>query len=304
MGRLQSPVDAARITMLPRMIVGRDPACDLCLADSRVSGRHAQLRWTVVGGWEIKDLGSRNGSTLESQALEPGVWTVLNQGAALGFGHRTNTWQVCDASSPRLPMAKGSSGVVEARGGMLLLPDAERPLACVRSVEQRWVLEAEDEPRALSDGEIIELDGERFRVFLPETLATTAEASAVALVDQLTLEFRVSLDEEDVQLSARCGSARIDLGTRTHHYTLLTLARQRLADREAGVPSEEQGWLYRDVLMQMLDLDRVRLNIEIFRARRQLADAGVQDAATLIERRLGSSQLRLGISRVRMDQNT
>ena len=304
MGSLRSAKDATQVTLLPRMVIGRDPACDLCLVDSRVSGRHAELRWTIVDGWEIKDLGSRNGTTIDSHALEPGTWTVLNQGVKLGFGHRSNTWKVRDASAPRLPMAVGSSGVVEARGGMLLLPDAQRPLACVRSIEQRWVIETDDEPQPLSDGQIIALDCGAFRVFLPATLAGTTEASSVSLIDQLELEFRVSLDEEDVQLEARRGASRIDLGTRTHHYALLTLARQRLRDSEAGVPPEEQGWLYRDNLMQMLDLDRVGLNIQIFRARRQLADAGIQDAVMLVERRLGSSQLRLGISRVQIGRAT
>ena len=69
---------------LPRMdrpiILGRDHQCDLCLADPRVSSRHASL---TVGDdhIEIKDLGARNkirmaGKTVTEATLKPGntIW--------------------------------------------------------------------------------------------------------------------------------------------------------------------------------------------------------------------------------------
>ena len=42
--------------------LGRLPECELALADSGVSRRHAQVRRSLEGGWLVADLGSTNGT--------------------------------------------------------------------------------------------------------------------------------------------------------------------------------------------------------------------------------------------------
>lgn len=44
-------------------VVGRHPECDVVLADPRISRRHAEVR-PVVGGYELVDLGSSNGTRI------------------------------------------------------------------------------------------------------------------------------------------------------------------------------------------------------------------------------------------------
>lgn len=51
----------------------------------------------------------------------------------------------------------------------------------------------------------------------------------------------VSRDEEHIEAVAFAGVRCLDLQARAHNYLLLVLARQRLADREAGLPEAEQG---------------------------------------------------------------
>ena len=52
------------------IVVGRDPACDLVLAeDEEVSRRHAALRRLPDGGFEIDDLGSRNGTYVDGERV-------------------------------------------------------------------------------------------------------------------------------------------------------------------------------------------------------------------------------------------
>ena len=48
----------------------------------------------------------------------------------------------------------------------------------------------------------------------------------------------------------------------------------------------------------MLRLPRSQVNLQVFRARKQLAEAGVGNAAALVERRQGSQQLRFGIDAI------
>ncbi|MCB9760790.1 MAG: FHA domain-containing protein [Alphaproteobacteria bacterium] len=305
MAILHARAASTRIVLPPRALVGRAPGSEVHLPNPRVSGRHAELRWTVTEGWAVKDLGSRNGTLLNDLPLPPGAWHPLAQGATLAFGDADAAWVLRDAAPPALPMAQPLNGgpVIEAVAGELLLPDPDRPLACVRRLGDRWVIEGEEDPQPLPAAGPVTVAGVPYRLFLPEGLAPTIDVADQPLLGLLSFAFTVSRDEENVHLVARQGADALDLGVRVHHYMLLTLARQRLTDREAGVPSDEEGWVYRDDLMRMLGVDRVRLNMEIFRARRQLAAAGVHESGELIERRPGSQQLRLGIHALTVQQS-
>src|SRR5262245_53387514 len=62
----------------PRLLIGREPTCDICLPHPSVSRRHAQLQRTEQGLWMLQDLNSLNHVYLGNQAvhqilLEPGV---------------------------------------------------------------------------------------------------------------------------------------------------------------------------------------------------------------------------------------
>ncbi len=76
--------DAGTLVVLPRagVVLGADAGCDVVLADPAVSGRHA----TVVptdSGFEVKDLGSRNGTWLDGVAV---AQATVPAGAMLRLG--------------------------------------------------------------------------------------------------------------------------------------------------------------------------------------------------------------------------
>jgi hypothetical protein len=65
------------------LLVGRDPSCDVVLADAQVSRRHARLFFRD-GSWVIRDLDSTNGTTVNGVrvgrcALRPGDHLVLGR---------------------------------------------------------------------------------------------------------------------------------------------------------------------------------------------------------------------------------
>lgn len=65
--------------------VGRDSSCDIMVPDTSVSSRHAQV--TVdVGAVSIKDLGSRNGTSLNNRPLASGAVAEVEDGDLLTFG--------------------------------------------------------------------------------------------------------------------------------------------------------------------------------------------------------------------------
>ena len=90
----------------------------------------------------------------------------------------------------------------------------------------------------------------------------------------------------------------LDLKARAHNYLLLLLARQRSDDAKAGGSVAGQGWVYRDQLARMMSTDEATVNVQIYRARKALADAGIEDAALVVESRTGNRQIRIGVTDV------
>ena len=65
------------------VLLGRNPECTLVLDDDFASGRHARI-FRRDGGWFVEDLGSTNGTFLESNRLtEP---TPVEVGSTLRIG--------------------------------------------------------------------------------------------------------------------------------------------------------------------------------------------------------------------------
>lgn len=295
-------VNSGRCVVLPaRCLVGRSPACDLVITDKTVSGEHAVVQWTGAL-WELRDLGSRNGTYLGETRLAAGEAAPIAPAARLRFGREARAWEVADLDAPALMAVNVQTGEIRrADGGYLVLPDGESAEHCVyQDSQESWITEHRGEPRSLEDRAVLTTgDGGRWRVHLPTTLpGTLKDGDAALLVAGLRLRFAVSLDEEHVELVAFSGERRLDMQARAHHYVLLVLARQRLADEAAGVSLGEQGWIRQDELARMLRMEEGHLNISIHRARTQLGKLGVLDAAALVERRSGSRQVRIGAAQL------
>jgi len=51
-----------------RALIGREPDCEVLLAESAVSRRHAEIEWTYHG-YRLRDLGSRNGTFVNAEEV-------------------------------------------------------------------------------------------------------------------------------------------------------------------------------------------------------------------------------------------
>ena len=154
-------------------------------------------------------------------------------------------------------------------------------------------------------GQTFEVSGERWRFCCPTRVSDTSTVDWPEMlareVKNAQLVLKVSSDEEHVELGVRRNNELVSLGSRSHNYLLLYLARQRLADTEHDVSEGSVGWVYRDELLDALKIDRVHLNIAIFRIRKQFEAAGLHNAAGIIERRPSTQQLRIGVSTVSVE---
>jgi hypothetical protein len=145
---------------------------------------------------------------------------------------------------------------------------------------------------------VVVVDGCAWQLRIPTEEAQTVKTANVPAIDEIELRFGVSRDEEHIELDLVHGPQVTRVPPRAFHYLLLTLARARVADSD---PSEaERGYIDRDELCRMLGSDVAKLNVEIFRARRQFSDLGVLGAAAIIERRVTSAALRLGVKQLRI----
>lgn len=181
-------------------------------------------------------------------------------------------------------------------------PEAAGVQLVTEDGEQYW-LEATGERTAVADREVVNVQGEQWRLSLPDLSREsmrTMSAEHLFWAGRTTLRFEVSRDEEHVQVSLLDDNSEVPLRSRSFDYMLLLLARARLADRGAGTPLSEQGWVYADVVARGLGVEASHLNVDIFRARRRFAAAGVTDADDTIERRQTTRQLRLGFRDVEL----
>jgi hypothetical protein len=198
----------------------------------------------------------------------------------------------------------GTDAVIAGVPGLLALPSPRDPHVCIVESEGGvWLLERDGQPHEVRDSEIVEVGGERFSVHLPVPLAATAEAGGRAeQFEDVALHFRVSRNEEAVELAVLGRSAARVLPPRSHHYMLLTLARARQRDTDAGgLIAQQRGWLTVDELCRMLSTDENKLNVEIYRVRQEMSALGLANATAVIERRRGSRQLRVGTERITME---
>jgi hypothetical protein len=299
MATLRQISNQRKIPVPRSLLVGRGPACGLRVDERHVSTEHASLRWHD-GHWEVRDLGSRNGTFVDGKRLAPGEVGVLAVGAEIGFGSAVAEFVFDSDVAPSVVAESLTDGVVAvAQGDLLPLPSEAQPdaLVCI-SAQGRWVLEEnEGEQRPLHDGDVVTVAGKPWRIHLPGDDEGTAALDLGPRLDAVTLRFEVSRDEEFVQITVVHRGKETTLEAREHGYLLLTLARARLDDQ--AEPLAEQGWVDRPRLLKMLGIEGNALNVGIYRARNQLAEAGIDNAASIVEVRRG--QRRLGIEPERLE---
>ncbi|MFO0755037.1 MAG: FHA domain-containing protein [Byssovorax sp.] len=286
-------------------LVGRSPTCTLRVDHPLVSREHGRLEH-AGGSWFLRDLGSSNGTFVNGERLAWGAPRALRCGDLLGFGSAETTFEL-DDDSPPVAMARRLDAdlTLAAEGGVLALPSPDAPLASVLEQDGAFVVEIDGQARAARDGEVLTLQGAAFMLHLPVGSAATVSPSAEELrrgLAEVELRFRVSRDEEQVEVTVAGPAGAHVLPPRAYHYTWLTIARARVRDRAArSLVEAQRGWINVDDLLRSLRLDEAHLNVEIHRIRQGMAALGVPDGAGVIERRRGARQLRLGVERVVID---
>jgi hypothetical protein len=293
MGILTELATSRAITLEPENLIGRSARCIVSLTSGVASSVHASLRWTPEG-WALKDLSSTNGTFLNGRRLERGRAQLVTKGDILAFGAVERGWALADQQPP-VPMAIADDGECNHGSDLIAVPSGELPIVTLyRSSDGAWWAEGADRAlQGIADGSEFEVAGKRWRFRCPTLIAQTELLQHVD-VEEISLAFAVSRDEEHVELSARADGKTIDLGARANNYLLLTLARQRDEDRRSGFEASCQGWMHQDAIAKALGADPDSINVDVFRIRKRFGQH-FRNAARIIERRPRTGQLRLGV---------
>lgn len=290
-----------RVPLRARSLFGRHPECHVYVDSPKVSGEHAGLYW-ADGGWELRDLGSRNGTYVDGQRLSSGERVVLEQGTTFSLSRSAAVFELVDASPPAaMAIHKETGKAYVADRGILALPNEQQAQMTLFSTsEGLWQIEVDSHVRPAVDQEIIKLGDATYVLEVPVRQQGTLQSGlGIVPIESIGLHFGVTPDEEHVEMTVRIGEQSQRLEAREYHYMLVTLARARLA--EAHAPPSLRGWIDREDLCKKLNVDLGRLNVDIFRARKQLAAVGVEGAARLVERRPGTREIRIGISNLEVE---
>ena len=269
---------------------------------------HAAIGWTD-GQWFVRDMSS-NGTWLNGEKLPKNHTVIVKQGDKLCFGDpQGNTWELLDLSHPQSLLIDtenpDSTIVLE---DYTFIPDEGEPsaVAVYSPTGGSWSLQDVNvnNPNSgehLGHGNVVDCAGRSWQVFLAdsESATYTIDAPQQGLA-QYEFVFRLSLDEENTLMEVHTDGDMIDLGDRTHHYLLAHLARKRATDAADGLDEASQGWIDTEQLCRDLGLELSHANIQIFRARKQLAKAVTSplEPDALIER--GKGRLRFGGKRLKV----
>lgn len=278
-------------------IFGRHPSrVDTVLNHADVSQVHASIRWNGTL-WKIVDH-SRNGTLIGDRLLLKHSKMALAVGQTIRFSAGTQqSWRVISLEAPcpmLLPVNHGKPPIALATRH--LLPDDIAPEASVHLTNNgQWQWEDAGGCTVLQDGDKVHVAGDTWQFFNKLEVDTTTDISACrapATPDAL-FHFLLSHDEAHIQLTVATGEQQIDLGERTHHFSLLMLARMRLADARRGLDTLSQGWASVEKCAAKLKIEPNHLNMQLHRARRQMAQASsMESLCNCIERRRG--ELRFG----------
>lgn len=274
------------------------------VSNAYVSKIHAFIEWNQQH-WLLRDV-STNGTWVNGHKLGRDQVIELNIGDVITLASKSGyAFEVDDTSPPcdcLIPIEHNGEAIQLENFHLLPSEESHKMILSFNNQTYSWWKELFDENLnestasvELSDKEYLSIDGLTWQLQINRTAENTQLLRpTITSMDELTLLFQTSQDEETTHILIQSSDGAVDLLVRSHHYLTLALARRRAEDIAAGVNESEQGWLYAELLAKDLGLDPSHLNIQIYRIRKQFVDAlnNACESNNIIERNGG--KLRLG----------
>ncbi|TDF42226.1 FHA domain-containing protein [Alteromonadaceae bacterium M269] len=290
MATLTNKKTKTSVTCRVNHTIGRDVETNITRINSPSASRnHATIAWNGQS-WKIKDA-SLNGTYLNKARISSGVYHDIELGTKIQFGNTPDeTWEVTELSPPAtglIPLSD-SDDFIDLHD-VAILPIKEKDIMIFLSDEGKWLCESDGETSTLKSGDIVGHEKQLWQFADAQPSDATTTMNLAPPPNDIKFNFKASQNEEHVSLALVVDNKEFDMGERNHHYLLLLLARQRLSDIDEGIHPSEQGWINKDVLVQMTGIIEQHINIQIYRFRKQVTST-MPESTTLhqiIERRPG-----------------
>lgn len=301
MARIGHPAQPGRsLVLLPVQTLGRMARLRLRDPDPHVSANHAELRWNGAC-WQVEDLGSRNGTWVDGKRLAAREAHELRKGTVLAFGRPDNAWLVIDDSPPLACAERVDGTVVEARDGILALPDEQAPVLSVYyGPDGHWTMDDAQGTHTIKSGSQVH-DGEQAWVLhLPEAkVQTITRLDASPTPSSVDLHLHLGREDEIRQIHMVHEGRRLPVEHRTSSQLLVYLARARCAPTKGAPRSPaEIGWVRQIDLELHFGIGNNSVNVAVHRLRHMFQSAGLTESAGVVERRQRPPELRLGFRKV------
>ncbi len=233
--------------------VGRAAGCGVVLDDETVSGHHAEL-WVEAGAAWVRDLVSRNGTFVNDERTRGAV--RLDCPSVVRFGARMEVevrGQGTTAGPRLLHLEDADSGVrfllrstrfhvgSDAQSDLRLHDGPARAATLVRIADDEVWLGLADSERPLPLNEIFEVGGRRLR--LVESSADWAPTIEFGIHRYPYVVNAMADGPTGHQARLTDPERREIVLTGNRGVLMWVLARQLAADRAAGKPEAEEGWI-------------------------------------------------------------
>jgi hypothetical protein len=233
---------------------------------------HARIEVQATG-WDVRDLGSRNGTRVGGQTVTPGIPVSLREGNILQFGDASECWEVVDLAPPE-------ACLFDPRTGERTLPDENGRIGEHVAYElelEQWCHDG----MPVLDGALV---GDRILAVPPAEIINATQPVRLAL-DHALIRFRPSHDLEFVDIRIESGGqAPVTFEGRVWALALYVLAMERHEDPQGG-------WLDVDRLARKAGLDRKVLDVYLLRARDAFTKVGIAGGGGIVEVRPGLRRL-------------
>jgi hypothetical protein len=256
--------------------------------------------------WFIRDV-SQNGVRINGKIIEPNRPHLLNVNDEILFSNSQTDPFIIESLEPPKDILLPTEQEAYIESGLEpiyldhyhFLPNDTSPELVVfyDQIKQEWQCEHFENNlcSSLNDGEQIKFSEKTWQLFKSveaedvETMCLKKQSN-----NNLCYTFNLSLDEEVTELTITDERRSIDCQARSHHYLTALLARYKAEDLKNNIAEPMQGWRTIEQLTKDLGLAESHINIQIYRARKQLSELLEPEGVlvpNLIERKRGRIRL-------------
>lgn len=308
----------AKIYLLNHHSFGRySKAVDTYIPQLEISRIHAVIKWSGLH-WQIRDLSS-NGTWLDKKRVPSAQDIIIKEGQTIRFANQENqAWKVENLDGPsNLLLGLNEHSDTIAIGHYHLLPNDKKPLAAIFFCYSRgqWILDThynicdvknDQSEKVITSNDTIEIGAFQWQLLLSiEESQTVKLTTNKANNEHCEFFFDVSLDDKHTKLSLKYEEDKVDLGEHNHHALLLHLARLKAKDAKQGIEDNKQGWINNQQLAKELGIEVTHIDIQIFRARKQIAEAfpSLLNITSLLQRAQGEIRFNCPQAQISQGQN-